>query len=175
MPERCAMPHSPDPSSALEEILNRLAVEAVLATPGRDEGLIPAYSLLGEIRALCADQPAVLESIDALLPEFEQCLSTAVAFPAPLVGRLRALVEWLPGALAAGSHSTAVAPAAAAAGAGPAPSPADAADALLEFDLGENRELLTEFYGEAVEHLQQIEAALLALERSADDPEALNS
>src|SRR5665213_3078169 len=162
MPERCAMPHSPDPSSALEEILNRLAVEAVLATPGRDEGLIPAYSLLGEIRALCADQPAVLESIDALLPEFEQCLSTAAAFPAPLVGRLRALVEWLPGALAAGRN-------------GPAVAPADAADALLEFDLGENRELLTEFYGEAVEHLQQIEAALLALERSADDPEALNS
>ena len=41
--------------------------------------------------------------------------------------------------------------------------------------LDENRELLGEFYGEAVEHLQQIEAALLALEHQPDNPEALNS
>jgi two-component system chemotaxis sensor kinase CheA len=183
MPERCDMPISPDPFSALEEVLNRLAVEAVLATPGRDEGLIPVYSLLGEIRALCAAQPAVLEPIDALLAEFERCLDTAAPFSAPLVGRLRVLVEWLPGALAAWRSGAAVpapvaaippALAAAASGAGPA-GPVDLPDALLEFDLGENRELLTEFYGEALEHLQQIEAALLALERSSDDPEALNS
>jgi two-component system chemotaxis sensor kinase CheA len=182
MPERCDMPISPDPFSAWEEVLNRLTVEAVLATPGRDEGLIPVYSLLGEMRALCATQSAVLEPIDALLAEFERCLDTAAPFSAPLVGRLRVLVEWLPGALAAWRRGTALPPPAAASlpppaavsGAGPA-APVDLPDALLEFDLGENRELLTEFYGEALEHLQQIEAALLALERSSDDPEALNS
>ena len=89
------------------------------------------------------------------------------------------------GALAASRGGAAMpAPAAAAAcpgrrstaadGAGPADA-ADLPDVLLKFDLGESRELLTEFYGEAVEHLQQIEAALLTLERQPDDPEALNS
>ncbi len=49
------------------------------------------------------------------------------------------------------------------------------ADVRLNLRLEENRELLGEFYGEAVEHLQQIEAALLALEQQPDNPEALNS
>jgi two-component system chemotaxis sensor kinase CheA len=52
---------------------------------------------------------------------------------------------------------------------------ADATEHLLDLHLEENRELLGEFYGEAVDHLQQIEAALLALEQKPDDPEALNS
>ena len=51
----------------------------------------------------------------------------------------------------------------------------DATEHLLDLHLEENRELLGEFYGEAVDHLQQIEAALLALEQKPDDPEALNS
>jgi len=37
------------------------------------------------------------------------------------------------------------------------------------------RDLLVEFLGEAVDHLQQIEAALLALDHEPEDPEALNS
>ena len=48
-------------------------------------------------------------------------------------------------------------------------------EVLLELDLGENRELLKEFHSEASEHLQSIEAALLALEQRPDDPEAVNS
>jgi len=162
----------------MEEVLNRLAVEAVLAAPGRDESLFPIYSLLGEMRTLCAGQPAVVEPIDALLPEFERCLEAASPLSAPLVGRLRVLVEWLPGALEAWRQGVAVtpsAPAAPAAGAGPAPT-ADSPDVLLTLDLAEeSRDLLAEFYGEALEHLQQIEAALLALERSFEDGEALHA
>ena len=48
-------------------------------------------------------------------------------------------------------------------------------DVLLDLNLDENRELLTEFHAEAIDHLQQIEAALLALEHKLDDPEALNA
>jgi two-component system, chemotaxis family, sensor kinase CheA len=169
------MPISPDPFSAIEEVLNRLAVEAVLAAPGRDESLIPIYSLLGEIRTLCAAQPAMVGLIDALFHEFERCLDATVPISAPLVGRLRVLVEWLPDALEAWRHGVAMPPAVPAEICPPS-SAADSPDALLEIDLGgESRELLTEFYGEALEHLQQIEAALLALERSFDDAEALNS
>ena len=46
---------------------------------------------------------------------------------------------------------------------------------MLLLHLEENQELLGEFYGEAVDHLQQIEAALLALDQQPDNPEALNS
>jgi len=175
------MPISPELFPTLEGLLNRLAVEAVLAAPGRDEGLIPVFSLLGELREGCAPEPAVHSAIGSLLPDIEQCLEAAKPFAAPLVSRLRTLVEWLGSALTALREGRAVPPPVAAlpaAEGGPVPAaapPAGSPDALLHFDLAENRELLTEFHGEAVEHLQQIEAALLALERQPDDPEALNS
>jgi two-component system chemotaxis sensor kinase CheA len=177
------MPISPELFPVLEGLLNRLAVEAVLAAPGRDEGLVPVFCLLGELREGCAPEPDLAAAVGALLPDIERCLDGAQAFTAPLLGRLRGLVEWLGGALAARREGRPVPPAASVAPPAPAagPAPASAAapaahpDELLQFDLGENRELLTEFHGEAVEHLQQIEAALLALERQPDDPEALNS
>ena len=46
---------------------------------------------------------------------------------------------------------------------------------VLDLHFEENRELLAEFHAEALDHLQQIEAALLALDAQPDDPEALNS
>ena len=49
-----------------------------------------------------------------------------------------------------------------------------AADAVMELDLAGNRELMGEFQHEAADHLQQIEAGVLSLERHPDDPEALN-
>ncbi|MDP1580880.1 MAG: chemotaxis protein CheA, partial [Candidatus Didemnitutus sp.] len=48
-------------------------------------------------------------------------------------------------------------------------------DQLLELNLAENKEILGEFYAEAVEHLQQIEAALLTLDQQPDHPEALSA
>ncbi|HYD84527.1 MAG TPA: Hpt domain-containing protein, partial [Opitutus sp.] len=56
-----------------------------------------------------------------------------------------------------------------------APAEAVSEDVMLSLHLEENRELLAEFYGEAVDHLSQIEAALLALDQQPDNPEALNS
>ncbi len=165
------MPIPSDLYPAIEGALNRLAVESVLANPGRDEGLIPAYSLLGELRDLVSTEPAMRGAIDALLPDLEKCLDAGRPFDAALVERLRALVEWLPGALAelaAGRTRPEVA-------ARREPEPDGSREAVLRFDLGENRELLTEFHHEASDHLLQIEAAVLALERQPDDPEALNS
>ncbi|HEX3728821.1 MAG TPA: Hpt domain-containing protein, partial [Opitutaceae bacterium] len=169
--------------SPIEETQNRLAMEAVLAQPGRDDGLIPAYSLLSELRERCVAEPALLAGVDALLPEFERCLDSAQPFTAELVAKLRYFVEWVPkgvAALRAGKPVPACElPAGAPAGA-PAPEGAAAAragsvDAVLRFELGENRELLAEFHGEAGEHLLQIEAALLELERQPAHPEALNA
>ena len=174
------MPIFPDLYPAIEGVLNRLAVEAVLVAPGRDEGLIPAYSLLGELRELCCPEPALLPAIDAVMQGLERCLDAAQPLGPSQVAQLRSFVEWMPASLAACRENRALP---ALADARPveqkaepvAPSSGSQGDALLEFDLGSNRELLTAFHGEAVEHLQQIEAAMLALERQLDDPEALNS
>lgn len=183
------MPIPSDLFAPVETAVNRLAAESVLASPGHDEGLIPAYSLLGELRELVSTEPAMRGAIDGLLSDLERRLDAGQPFDAPLVERLCTLVEWLGAAVgelktgrppppwegggkpSAGPEQPkgAAAPAAAQA---PAASPAEV---LLELDLGQNRELLSEFHNEASDHLQQIEAAVLALERRPDDPEALNS
>ena len=175
-----------DHLSAVDETLNRLATETILAQPGRDDGLVPIYSLLGELRELCSTEAALREPITAEHVALEKFLDAAQPFDEATLGRLRRLVEWLPAATEAlklGSVVPAFGPGPAAvarSAAAPAPVGESAAapapcDVLLELNLGENRELLTEFYAEAVDHLQQIEAALLALDQRPDDQEALNS
>ena len=175
---------SSDSVLPIEEAVNRLASESVLAMPGRDEGLIPSYSLLGELRELCALEPLLRDPIVALHRTLEQRLDAAQPFDEGSLAYLRSLVEWLPNALdalKAGRTPTSYgAPGSAKADvpevAKPAANEAEAAsDVLLVLDLGENRELLTEFHAEAVDHLQQIEAALLVLDQQPDNPESLNS
>jgi two-component system chemotaxis sensor kinase CheA len=176
------MPISSDAFPALEEALNRLATESVLAQSGRDEGMVPAYSLLGDLRDFCALEPALREPVAALHTEFERHLDAAKPFDDELLARLRGMANWLIAAVTALKSGSALPPlvadsakpAAVAAPGAPANQSAPA-DVKLSLRIDDNRELLGEFYGEAVEHLQQIEAALLALELQPDNPEALNS
>ncbi|MBI2815151.1 MAG: chemotaxis protein CheA [Opitutae bacterium] len=175
---------SPESFPALSDAVNRLAAESILAQAGRDDGLIPAYSLLGQIGELCAGEPVLSGPVKAVHTALDQLLDLAQPFDDAAITRLRRLIDWLPaacGALQAGRAmpELGAGPTAQAAGAAPAAAPAPAAppsiDALLTLNLAENRELLAEFHAEAVEHLQQIEAALLALEQHPADDEALNS
>ncbi len=173
---------SPESFRTLETLINRLAAESMLAQRGRDDGLVPAYSLLGELRELCAAEPVLNGPTVALHAELDRMLDAATPFDDAMLARLRVYVEWIPVAAECLRLGQAVpafkggAPAAAAAPVAVAPTEhADATDVLLDLNLEENRELLGEFYGEAVDHLQQIEAALLALEQQPDNPEALNS
>lgn len=178
------MPLSPQQLTALEGAVNRLAAESVLASPGRDDGLVPAYSLTGEIRELAASDPALLAPIAALFAELEQSLDQAKPFSAPLIKRLRRTVEWLGAAIERAREGAPLPPfdeaTPAASGQG-GEQPAQAgkseksADVLMNLNLEENQELLVEFHVEAVDHLQQIEAALLLLDQNPDNPEALNS
>ena len=89
------MPISSDAFPSLEEALNRLATESVLAQSGRDEGMVPAYSLLGDLRELCALEPVLREPVAALHVEFEKHLDAAKPFDDDLLGRLRGLASWL--------------------------------------------------------------------------------
>jgi two-component system chemotaxis sensor kinase CheA len=175
------MPILPDQLSAIDDSINRLTAETILAQTGRDDGLVPAFSLLGDLLELCAAEPALHGPVSAQRGALEALLDAARPFDDESLGRLRRFVEWLPAAVAAVKSDqpvaalAAAAPAPAATIATPAPATDTAADVLLELHLEENRELLAEFHAEAVDHLQQIEAALLALDQQPDNPEALNS
>ncbi|MBI3885069.1 MAG: chemotaxis protein CheA [Opitutae bacterium] len=188
------MPISSDSFIALEDTFNRIASESILAQPGRDDGLIPSYSLLGVLIELSAPEPTLCEPATALRVELEKLLDTAQPFDAATLGQLTTFIAWLPGAISAlkaGKPAPAPATATVAVGAattsdaGAAPATAaqtavpvalDAAvDVLQELQLDDNRELLAEFHAEALDHLQQIEGALLQLEQQPDHPDALNS
>jgi len=182
------MPISPDSFAALDDIISRLAGESILAQPGKDEGLIPAYSLLGELCELSATEPALNGPATALRGALEKLLDAAKPFDGTSLSAFRTAVEWLPKALAAlrAGHTIPPAPGAAEPLVAPAVvatvsnlPPVDdglaSKDVLLDLNLEENRELLTEFHAEALDHLQQIEAALLVLDEQPGDPEALNS
>ncbi len=178
------MPIPENLQGTVDVVLNRLAGESVLAAPGRDDGLVPAYSLLGQLAGHCADAPELLEPVREVAGQIERLLDAARPFDEISLGALRKLVEWLPDAIAAlGGGGTLppwnspppATPPIADGLPSPATSGSASADVLLQFELGENQEMLKEFHGEAVEHLQLIEAALLSLEQRPDDPEALNS
>jgi len=168
---------APEAIARLEETVNRLASECVLATAGKDDGLIPAFSLLTELAGGCADAAALIGPVTEMRAALERRLDAGQPFDQPTLDRLRRFVEWFPDAL---TTPAAAGPAPDAAGSGPAgpaaaAAPTEEADGLLEFALEENRELLGEFQAEGMDHLQQIEAALLALESNPDDQESLNS
>ena len=177
------MPFSPVSYQALDDALNRLATESILAQPGRDDGLIPAYSLLGELRELCATEPVLSDPINAVHRLLDQLLDTAQPYDASTLERLRELIVWLPAAIeVVKSGGSPAQPLVNGGEMAPVSAPAHGAgmgsgnrDVLLELNLVENQELLTEFYAEAVDHLQQIEAALLVLDQTPDNPEALSS
>ena len=171
------MPISENLFAAAEDVVNHLAAESVLATAGKDDGLVPTYSLVNQLIELCAPEPSLIEAGRALEPvkaDLEWRLDTAAPFDSGALERIRALTEFLPKALAAARSGrpqpTAPAPAVAVEAAIPGED-----DGLLSLDLSASRDVLNDFYGESVEHLQHIEAALLALEQKPDEPEALNS
>ncbi|MBX3739058.1 MAG: chemotaxis protein CheA [Candidatus Didemnitutus sp.] len=175
---------APEFFQALDDSLSRLAAESILAQPGRDDGLIPSYSLLGEMRDQCAAVPTLREAVAGVHALIDKRLDAAQPFDDATLAALRRLIAWLPEAIEAAKAgrapevfdaSAAPAPAAEAPAATAASADDTAADVLLQLNLGENQELLTEFYAEAVDHLSQIEAALLILDQQPDNPEAINS
>jgi len=168
----------------IEDITNRIAAEAILAQPGRDDGLIPAYSLLGQLCDLLVEYPEALQPAHATRDILEKRLDAAQPFDEDSLAHLQHFAEHYPHVVTALRNGTpvqykemkssaAVAPAA-------APVPAKAVftappDALMDMRLEENRELLNEFHAEALDHLAQIEAALLQLENNPTDTEAISS
>ena len=105
------MPIPSDSFASLDDIISRLAGESILAQPGRDEGLIPAYSLLGELCELSAAEPALNGPVTALRAALEKLLDAAKPFDDASLTALRKSVDWLVKALAAVKVGHAIPPA----------------------------------------------------------------
>jgi two-component system chemotaxis sensor kinase CheA len=170
-----SMPLSTAQLLTIEDTLNRVAAESILAQPGRDDGLVPAFSLLGDLSEQCAGDSAWQARVTAVRGLLEARLDAAQPFDQPTLAALQGLVEWLGGALGVARSAGAAVENASTRGENATAGNPESGDVLMALNLEENRELLTEFYAEAVDHLQQIEAALLALDHEPENPEALNS
>ena len=184
------MPLQATSFSLIDDLFSRLAGESIFAQPGSDEGLVPSYSLLGEIVGHASEAPELTGPLQELLNRLDALLSEAKPFDTAAVEHLRKVVAWLPAALAGarreqrladeGPASPSPRPAAPEAVRPPGPEsarPTDSltpAEELLDLRMDENRELLGEFHAEALDHLQQIEAALLVLDGNPTDRDALN-
>ncbi len=179
------MPLAPDSYQALDDALNRLATESILASPGRDEGLIPSYSLLGELVELCSSEASIKDAVASVRAVLDKRLEAAQPFDEVSLGHVRGLVEWLPAAIESAKAGKAPGTSAPKTSGPEESTPASQAaskaeeselkDVVLDLNLGENHELLNEFHAEAVDHLQQIEAALLILDQDPCNQESLNS
>jgi two-component system chemotaxis sensor kinase CheA len=174
------MPLLPSTFTVLDDIASRFAAESIFATALSDEGLIPAYSLLGDLMSHLGDQPELAGPVKGLHVCLDTLLNEARPYDEATVAHLKAFAVWLPAALVAVRDGNSPAPLAmgnaapAAAVAAPVAVVAVEVDQILVFDLGENRELLGEFHSEGLDHLDQIEAALLALDAAPNDRDALN-
>ncbi len=180
------MPISETYHQALDDACNRLASEVVLAQAGRDDGLIPAYSLLSDLVNASADDPEIRGPVSAVRVQLDALLDSTMPFDETTLQALRKLVEWLGtaiearvlgGPIPAWQMPGASAGACADASADVAPAPAHEAafvEQLLDLNMAENAELLAEFHAEAVDHLSMIESSLLILDDEPDDRDALN-
>ena len=167
--------------TVLDDIASRFAAESIFVNALSDEGLIPAYSLLGDLMSHLGDQPDLEGPVKGMHHCLDTLLNEARPFDEASVTKLKAFATWLPGALVAvrdgNTPEILVGVAASAPVAAVVAVVAVAAvevDQILVFDLGENRELLGEFHSEGLDHLDQIEAALLALDAAPNDRDALN-
>jgi two-component system chemotaxis sensor kinase CheA len=138
---------------------------------------------LGDLVDLCAEDTVIQLRVVATRAALEVLLDTQRPFDEGTLQTLRALIQWLPPLLTLVAGQPASQPAGpgsesaggTAAAASAAHEETESGDVMMALHLEDNRELLVEFYAETVDHLQQIEAALLALDHEPGDPEALNS
>ena len=180
------MPISQETLTSIDELSNRLAAESILIQAGRDDGLIPIYSLLGELIEMSGDDDDFAAPSAEVRAALDVLLDNAQPFDAASVALVRHLIDWLPMAILTrraqddlprwANDALEVPPDEAPAPVVAGPVAVDTSvDTVLDLNMEENAELLAEFHAEAVDHLQQIEAALLVLDEEPKDADALSS
>jgi two-component system chemotaxis sensor kinase CheA len=189
-------------SEILGSILDKLSLELVFAEVGKDQGLLPINSLLGELEEALRSMAPPAPMIDALAAGRQgvEAIFETGHFESSSLALLRRWIEWWQGALPAWLQEATV-PAwpmeplgggkeeglkgcggklgeGAEAGAGTGrtcdkPSLVD--DEVICLDLAGDSDLLREFTLESQEHLQNIELGVLILEEHPTDLATLNS
>lgn len=184
----------------LERLVGSLSGELALMEVGKDEGLVPGYTLLGELIELLGPDPRAAARCRGVQDQFSKLLDTGGALDAGAISGFALLVEQVQCFLryyrmgetinwetleSQWDYSEDPVPEAAVPSGTPSgetlPEPpvtaqqADPHNTLLRLDLEESREVLVEFHQEALEHLDSIEAALLELEGDPENRDAISS
>jgi len=180
---------------AVEDLINKVATEVALSRPGLDEGMLPVFSLLGDLQeevseivvlaeATGSARKAVEALLDAVSPFDDQTLSYLSEFSqwfqihmsgAFQGEKVKGFVSWeaFCGSCEASSES---------ADEEVVKDDSDRweqlakeTDVLLQIGDMDDQELLTEFYTEAQEHLENIESSLLEVEADPSNKDEMNS
>lgn len=169
------MPFIPSSFAVIEDAINRLAAECVLAQPGGNDGLVASYGVLSELAESVSTEPALAAPVVRMQEALEGLIEAARPFDQVSLGALRDLAEWLQEALRAMRNRGDVPAFSAARLASPSSASAPASDSHQPIpNFEDNRDLLAEFHAEASDHLLQIEASLLTLDSHPGNRDALD-
>jgi len=188
--------------NACNDLINRIATELVIANAGSDEGLVPIYSLANELIDNAGAFPKIRNATANLKKALDALLDNAKPFDLSTITYTGTYVAWAQDAIRSlmnnsmaliddfapmnapeTTESAQVQESPQSATAVPAerkvatafvPEPATHGenDVLLEIK-DDDQELLGEFQTEALEHLENIEAAVLVLEHDPHDGDSL--
>jgi two-component system chemotaxis sensor kinase CheA len=182
-----------DQKGMFKQLSEKISMELVFAEVGKDSGLLPINSLLGQIEELplAAGGQVWVDAVKFARKWIDQVFDTTATFDE---STLRLLGEWgtwaqnagdawltggnLPpmpahwGTAVAQSSTPATAPVATATGTA---APTQEAQAPLIMNIDSDGDLLREFTNESQEHLQNIEQGVLVLEDQPKDRDTLNS
>jgi two-component system chemotaxis sensor kinase CheA len=170
------------------ELTDKIALELVFAEPGKDSGLLPINSLLGEIESLSVANPVpeVVRQAIALARQWVDAAFDAGGLAADIIKRFGAWACWMREALTADTQGRSIpalpealtalptSPQGAPPLAALPPDENEGGESLL-LNIASNADLLREFVAEAQEHLHQIELDALELEKDPADADTLNS
>ncbi|MDQ8201560.1 chemotaxis protein CheA [Pelagicoccus sp. SDUM812003] len=177
---------------SFSKIAQQFSAELLLASKDSDEGMLPVYSLLKDLDSEFDSKEIVQEAVTPVLDKMDTLLDTASAYDEYAIQILTEFNVWLETALAEINAGRDPQPFTPSPEADPLPETADSTsddlpeddgllaefaqyDIVMDLNMEENEELLQEFHTEAVDHLGQIESAVLELEQDVTSRDAINS
>ncbi len=180
----------PEISSELKGLGEKIATELVFAEPGKNLGLLPVNSLLGQIEELLAADPlpeGVMSGVRHARRWLDAVFASTGLFNMLVLKRLGDWTEWWQAALSACEdekpapplpdawNANEIEPAADSAAEAAVATTAPVAEPVIVLNVEQDAELLGEFLNESQEHLQNIEQGVLVLEENPADMDILNS
>lgn len=175
----------------LESIINKITTETLLAQPGKDDGMIPIYSLLTELEEQSEPVQSLPEAIMAVKGHLDTLLDECKPFETDDITLLKRFATWFDDSIqklkaeqdikafdanmASTDEAIEVQEEAAVTGSEAAERPPLPEEQMLVINMDEDTELLQEFVTEAMEHLEAIEEHVLTLENQPQNTESLNA